>query len=91
MSKLVIEVVKEGMNGSSDLTYEDGLLRIANKAPKVGIELFSEEVLLRHADSVIEQVRTLTYIKYTSSTEAKSLSFSVAEGLESPQRPLNLI
>ena len=41
----------------SDLSYEDGLIRIEEKAPSVGIRLFSEEMLLRHAHSVVSQVR----------------------------------
>ena len=43
---------------ASELTYEEGLLRIANKAPKVGLDLFSEEVLIKHAEAVIEQIQS---------------------------------
>ena len=56
LSKLVIEVIKEAMMHSSDLTYDDGLERVADRAQSVGIDMFSEEVLLRHAEAIINQV-----------------------------------
>ena len=55
LSKLVVEVLSQSKH--SDLSYEDGLIRIEEKAPSVGIQLFSEEMLLRHAHSVVSQVR----------------------------------
>ena len=54
VSKLVVEVISQSKH--SDLSYEDGLIRIEEKAPSVGIRLFSEEMLLRHAHSVVSQV-----------------------------------
>ena len=54
LSKLVVEVLSQSKH--SDLSYEDGLIRIEEKAPSVGIRLFSEEMLLRHAHSVVSQV-----------------------------------
>ena len=52
----MVEVLSQSKH--SDLSYEDGLIRIEEKAPSVGIQLFSEEMLLRHAHSVVGQIES---------------------------------
>ncbi len=56
LTKLVMSSVDRAFRERRDMTYEELLEALHEKAPHAGLNFFNEEELLRHTDFIVEQV-----------------------------------